>query len=85
MFRATGLNRMQVEMLVGLSGPTYTLDPGDRREFPQDEAVRLIEAGYAIPVSERQIERTVADPIIETRETSPEQQFQHRKHKKHRR
>lgn len=74
---------MMIEMLVGLSGPAYTLDPGERREFPQDEAVRLVEAGYAIPVAERQIERTIVDPVVETR-AAPEQ-FQHRKHKKHRR
>ena len=62
---------MMVEMLVGLSGPAYTLDPGHRREFPRDEAVRLIEAGYAIPVAERQIERTIDDPVIERRRGRP--------------
>lgn len=54
-------------MLVGLSGPTMLLEPGDERDFPQDEAIRLIGAGYAVPVAERQIERAVVDPIVETR------------------
>lgn len=54
-------------MTVGLSGPTMTLNPGDERDFPQEEAVRLIAAGYAVPVVERQIERAVAEPVAETR------------------
>lgn len=58
---------MKVEMLVGLSGPTFTLESGDKREFPQDEAVRLIAAGYAIPVAEREIERAIVEPVVETR------------------
>lgn len=47
-------------MLVGLSGPTYSLGPGDEREFPNPEAIRLIEAGYALPVEGEEIERAVA-------------------------
>lgn len=39
-------------MLVGLSGPDYCLNPNDERDFPQDEAIRLISAGYAVAVSE---------------------------------
>ncbi|MCK1541440.1 hypothetical protein IVB12_05465 [Bradyrhizobium sp. 179] len=66
-------------MTVGLSGPAYFLEPGDRREFPQDEAMRLIAAGFAVPISEQQIERAVAAPAVETRST-----FVHRK-QKHRR
>lgn len=51
---------MLIRMLVGLSGPTYTLDPGDEREFPQSEALRLINAGFAVPVTERFAETTEA-------------------------
>lgn len=58
---------MLIRMLVGLSGPTYTLGPGDEGEFPQDEALRLINAGYAIPVSEHEIETTDAASTQETR------------------
>ena len=50
---------MMVRMVVGLAGPTTSLAPGDKAEFPQAEAVRLIEAGYAVPMVEAKIERAV--------------------------
>ena len=50
---------MMVRMVVGLAGPTTSLVPGDEAEFPQAEAVRLIEAGYAVPMVEAKIERAV--------------------------
>lgn len=58
---------MLVKLLVGLAGSAYVLDPGDEFHFPDDEAVRLIEAGHAIPVSTEQIERAVASPALERR------------------
>ena len=58
---------MLVRMLVGLSGPTYSLGPNDERDFPADEALRLIEAGFAVPVTDPAIERAVDRPIIERR------------------
>ncbi|RWB65400.1 MAG: hypothetical protein EOQ49_32260 [Mesorhizobium sp.] len=51
---------MLVKMLVGLSGSAFSLGPGDEHDFPQDEALRLISAEYAVPVSETKIERAVA-------------------------
>lgn len=39
---------MKLKMLVGLSGPEYSLSPGDERDFPDAEAGRLIAAGYAV-------------------------------------
>jgi len=60
-----------IRMTVGLSGPTMTLEPGDERDFHQEEAIRLIRAGYAVPVSEPQIERAIIAPIIETRTVAP--------------
>lgn len=74
---------MMIELLVGLSGPTYSLDPGDRQDFPQSEAIRLIEAGYALPVAECQMERPRVEPVVEKRDTS--ERFVHRKNKKSRR
>lgn len=59
---------MFVRMLVELSGPSMLLVPGDECEFPDDEAVRLIKAEYAVPVDELQIERTVLERPQETRE-----------------
>ncbi|MFC3326213.1 hypothetical protein [Mesorhizobium cantuariense] len=54
-------------MLVDLSGTAYSLGPGDERDFPQDEALRLIAAEFAIPVAEQKIERAIAVPIAERR------------------
>lgn len=54
-------------MLVGLSGPAYSLGPGDESDFPQAEALRLIAAEYAVPVAEQKIERAVAAPVFEKR------------------
>ena len=42
---------MKLKMLTGLSGPEYNLAPGDEREFSKVEAVRLIEAGFAVAVA----------------------------------
>ena len=50
---------MLVRMVVGLSGLAANLSPGDEAEFPQAEALRLVEAGYAVPVAEAKIERAV--------------------------
>jgi hypothetical protein len=58
---------MLVKMLVGLSGPFYTLDPGDEFHFPDDEARRLLDAGFAVPVVEQPIERAVKAPAPERR------------------
>lgn len=58
---------MLVKMLVGLSGPAYSLAPGDERDFPQEEALRLIAAEYATPVAGKTIERAVVAPAPEKR------------------
>lgn len=58
---------MKIKMLVGLAGNEYSLAPGDERDFPQNEAIRLIDAGYAVPAAEERIERAVATPVIEKR------------------
>lgn len=50
---------MRVRMLTGIAGRGFALDPGDEGDFPQDEAVRLIAAGYAVPVETVEVERVV--------------------------
>lgn len=50
---------MLVRMNVAIAGPAYVLDPGDEFHFPDDEAIRLIEAGYAVPVVVDPVERAV--------------------------
>lgn len=58
---------MMIRMTTGLSGSMFTLAPGDERDFPQDEALRLIAAGFAVPVAEAPRERAVAPPAPERR------------------
>ena len=54
-------------MLVGLSGPAITLSPGDEHDFPQDEAMRFVAAGFAIPIAEQKTERAIKAPVTEKR------------------
>ena len=51
---------MRVRMVVGLSGPAINLIPGDEADFPDDEALRLVQAGFAVAVAP--IERAVKAP-----------------------
>jgi hypothetical protein len=55
---------MRVRLLVGFAGATV-LVPGDEAEFADDEAIRLIDAGFAVPAAPK-IERAVRKPT-ETR------------------
>jgi hypothetical protein len=41
---------MRVRLLVGFAGATV-LVPGDEAEFANAEAIRLIEAGFAVPIA----------------------------------
>jgi hypothetical protein len=51
---------MKIRMTVGMAGIDYSLSPGDETDqFGNDEAVRLIDAGYAVQVAEREVERSV--------------------------
>lgn len=59
---------MLIRMLVGLSGPSYSLAPGDEREFPDDEAMRLIEANFAVPAAHHEPEKAVKKPAREKRD-----------------
>lgn len=52
---------MRVRMVVGLSGPAINLIPGDEADFPDDEALRLVRAGFAVAVAVP-IERAVRAP-----------------------
>lgn len=51
---------MKIRMTQHLSGPTVTYATGDEYDLPQDEAVRLLSAGFAVPVAEPVVERAVA-------------------------
>lgn len=59
---------MRLKMLCSLYGPDVSLNAGDEGNFPDGEAKRLIEAGFAIPVAEKKMERAVKKrPAKETR------------------
>lgn len=62
---------MLLRLTTGLSGPLYALGPGDERDFPDDEAGRLIAAGIAVAVAETavppgQAETATPAPALET-------------------
>lgn len=54
-------------MLVGLEGPTTSLIPGDEADFPDNEAINFIQAGFAVAVAEVKTERAVKKPAREKR------------------
>lgn len=59
---------MKIKMLVSMAGTDFALDVGQETErFSQNEATRLISAGYAVPVSAPVIERATAAPVKEKR------------------
>ena len=56
---------MLVRMTVGLAGATVAV-PGDEMDFPDAEAVRLVEAGFAVPIAPK-IERAIVRKVKEKR------------------
>jgi hypothetical protein len=52
---------MLVKMTVCLAGARFILNPGDEAEFAADEAIRLIDAGFAVPAKPK-LERAVRKP-----------------------
>jgi hypothetical protein len=62
---------MLLKMTAGLSGPLFSLSPGDEHEFETDEAKRLIEAGFA----EEAAAQTPAEPAaapVKTKKGKPD-------------
>lgn len=58
---------MLIRMLVGLTGNQYVLEPGDERDFPDAEALRLVAADFAVPVVSRSLELAIEETVVETR------------------
>ncbi len=59
---------MKIRMLVSIAGTGFALSANTETDrFTAAEAVRLIEAGYAVPVSDVEIERAVKADARETR------------------
>lgn len=48
-------------MITGIAGRGWTLAPGELGDFDQAEAIRLIEAGFALPATDEP-ERAVRKP-----------------------
>lgn len=58
---------MNIRMTTSLAGPSYVLSPGDEKDFPEAEAIRLIEAGYAVPVGPEKETANKRQPAKEKR------------------
>jgi hypothetical protein len=59
---------MKIQMTVNMAGPEFSVNAGEETErFGDDEAKRLIAAGYAIPLAEEKTERAVKKPVQEKR------------------
>lgn len=58
---------MKVKMLTGLAGHDLSLSPGEVYECADDEGIRLIEAGHAVPDDTKSVERAVKKAPAETR------------------
>lgn len=59
---------MKIKMLVGLAGVDFSLSPDEETDrFDAKEAGRLVEAGIAVPVSEKPVERAVKPSAPERR------------------
>lgn len=57
---------MKIKMLVSFAGAGFSASPGDEIDRPDAEAIRLVQKGYAVPVSGTAIETTDVKPA-ETR------------------
>lgn len=59
---------MKLRMLTSMAGADFAVNVGEETErFTGKEAARMIEAGYAVPVADREIERAVKKPVKEKR------------------
>lgn len=59
---------MKIKMLASFAGADFSVPAGEETErFSNAECIRMIEAGYAVPVAEPKIERAVKAPVVEKR------------------
>lgn len=59
---------MRLKMLCSMVGPNTNLNRNDEEDFPDEEAKRLIEAGFAIPVAKKKTEKAISKKVAQ-RET----------------
>ena len=58
---------MKIKMLTSMAGVGFAVDAGQEYETDDKQAIRLIEAGYAVPVVDGLIETTTLEPATERR------------------
>ena len=59
---------MKIKMTCSMVSGNFSLNAGEETErFDNDEAIRIIEAGFAVPVDQKPIERAVKKPAEEKR------------------
>jgi hypothetical protein len=59
---------MKIKMLAGFSGSDFSVSPQEETDrFSDAEAIRMIEAGYAVPIEETRIEKAIKKPAREKR------------------
>lgn len=59
---------MKIQMLTSIAGVDFALAVGEETtRFPDPEALRMIAAGYAVPVAEPVLERAVKKTPTERR------------------
>ncbi len=62
---------MKIKMRVHFAGAGFSAAPGDEIDRPNDEAIRLINKGYAVPLGAMPVETAVRVPVVESREAAP--------------
>jgi hypothetical protein len=63
---------MKIKMRVHFAGPSFSASPGDEIERPDDEAMRLVQKGYAVALTAMpEVETAVPKPVVETRVAEP--------------
>lgn len=62
---------MKIKMRVHFAGAGFAAAPGDEIDRPNDEAIRLINKGYAVPLGAMPVETAVRVPVVESREAEP--------------
>ncbi len=59
---------MKIKMLAGFSGNDFSVSPEEETDrFSDAEAIRMIEAGYAVPAEEAKVEKAAKKPAPEKR------------------
>lgn len=59
---------MRIKLKVHFAGNGFSAAPGDEIERPDDEAIRLIKKGYAVPMGAMPVETAILPAPEETRD-----------------